>query len=349
MTKKYGGYTAAELREFIAASEQTGRPFDYFARADNATSANVIRDLLDALSEPTEATQAGAVPAPSGLTGLSDFLRRYAVYHELGIAGRAPEVVEHVKQLRAWADALGSDLKAAEQAPVADAARAEADVRIPMEIAIDARRMRTLRHLLDEMDDMGNGFPGEVHAAFQDGGVKTCAALDAVATAADLIHGVVPTQQPAHASEAGEAVALSRHSRAMLLNVLWHHQGGSSTVGQPLRAMLGIGQHDYLTDEQVSEAKWIDGLLATRVPQVPTDDARECLLDVVSHHDNIVAGFAAQRLAAEEANDHDTALYWKREISVAHRMREQAERALATTAQQAVTLTNDARDEGGRK
>lgn len=55
---------------------------------------------------------------------------------------------------------------------------------------------------------------------------------------------------------------MSRESRAMLLNVLWHHQGGSSPVGQPLRKLLGIEQHDHLTAEQLSEAKWIDALLA---------------------------------------------------------------------------------------
>lgn len=60
-----------------------------------------------------------------------------------------------------------------------------------------------------------------------------------------------------------EVMDLSRHSRAMLLNVLWHHQGGSSAVGQPIRALLGIGEHDQLTDEQVAEAKWIDALLAS--------------------------------------------------------------------------------------
>lgn len=58
------------------------------------------------------------------------------------------------------------------------------------------------------------------------------------------------------------AAEMSRESRAMLLNVLWHHQGGSSPVGQPLRKLLGIEQHDYLTVEQLSEAKWIDKLLA---------------------------------------------------------------------------------------
>lgn len=58
-----------------------------------------------------------------------------------------------------------------------------------------------------------------------------------------------------------EQSAMSRHTRAMLLNVIWHHQGGGSRVGQPLRAMLGIGQHDRLSDEQLAEAKWIEGLL----------------------------------------------------------------------------------------
>ncbi|MBR8188576.1 hypothetical protein KDW82_05815 [Burkholderia vietnamiensis] len=51
--------------------------------------------------------------------------------------------------------------------------------------ANDARRMRTLCRLLDAMDDMGNGFPGEVHAAFQEGGERTRAALDAAALPED--------------------------------------------------------------------------------------------------------------------------------------------------------------------
>jgi len=55
---------------------------------------------------------------------------------------------------------------------------------------------------------------------------------------------------------------MSRHSKAMLCNVLWHHQGGSSPVGQPIREILGLGQHDGMTDEQLSEAKWIDRLIA---------------------------------------------------------------------------------------
>ena len=44
-------------------------------------------------------------------------------------------------------------------------------------------------------------------------------------------------------------------SRAALLWVLWHHQGGSSPVGQPIRFALGMGQHERLSDAQLSEAR----------------------------------------------------------------------------------------------
>lgn len=63
----------------------------------------------------------------------------------------------------------------------------------------------------------------------------------------------------------------------------------------------------------------------------------ECLTDVVSHHPNIVAGFAAQRLAAEAAKDNDTFAYWNHEINVADSMKSQAERALASIPQPGAT------------
>ena len=44
-------------------------------------------------------------------------------------------------------------------------------------------------------------------------------------------------------------------ARAALLWVLWHHQGGSSPVGQPIRFALGMGQHDRLNEHQLAEAK----------------------------------------------------------------------------------------------
>jgi hypothetical protein len=44
-------------------------------------------------------------------------------------------------------------------------------------------------------------------------------------------------------------------ARAALLWVLWHHQGGSSPIGQPIRYALGMGAHEHLNSYQVSEAK----------------------------------------------------------------------------------------------
>jgi len=44
-------------------------------------------------------------------------------------------------------------------------------------------------------------------------------------------------------------------ARSALLWVLWHHQGGSSDVGQPIRFALGMGQHEHLSDHQIREAK----------------------------------------------------------------------------------------------
>lgn len=42
---------------------------------------------------------------------------------------------------------------------------------------------------------------------------------------------------------------------ALLLWALYHHQGGSSEVGQPIRRALGIGQYDPLTPSQIEMAK----------------------------------------------------------------------------------------------
>lgn len=54
---------------------------------------------------------------------------------------------------------------------------------------------------------------------------------------------------------AAENVDRQTKERDALLWVLWHHQGGSSPVGQPIRRALGIGQFDHLTLTQVLRAK----------------------------------------------------------------------------------------------
>jgi hypothetical protein len=42
---------------------------------------------------------------------------------------------------------------------------------------------------------------------------------------------------------------------APLLWVLWHHQGGKSNVGQPIRKYLGMGQFERMSDKQIEVAK----------------------------------------------------------------------------------------------
>ncbi len=57
-------------------------------------------------------------------------------------------------------------------------------------------------------------------------------------------------------------------ARAALLWVLWHHQGGSSTRGQPIRFALGMGQHERLNEWQIAEAKrWAALPAAPKGPQ----------------------------------------------------------------------------------
>lgn len=43
--------------------------------------------------------------------------------------------------------------------------------------------------------------------------------------------------------------------RDLLLLILYHHQGGSSEIGQPIRRALGIGKHDRLTTAQIEAAR----------------------------------------------------------------------------------------------
>jgi hypothetical protein len=60
--------------------------------------------------------------------------------------------------------------------------------------------------------------------------------------------------------------SMSRDVRAALMFALWHHQGGSSPVGQPIRALFGIGQHERLSDHALSEAKRVQAALAAPTP-----------------------------------------------------------------------------------
>ena len=65
-----------------------------------------------------------------------------------------------------------------------------------------------------------------------------------------------PAAQPAPVQEPVEmSPEFTDTARAALLWVLWHHQGGSSPVGQPIRFALGMGAHERLSAKNIAEAK----------------------------------------------------------------------------------------------
>ncbi|KVD80774.1 hypothetical protein WS62_25985 [Burkholderia sp. ABCPW 14] len=75
---------------------------------------NGLREDLESLQPKLQAALAAPARQPNSL---SEFLRNHAIYHESGIAAKDPEVVEHVKQLRAWADALDAMPQTVTQQP----------------------------------------------------------------------------------------------------------------------------------------------------------------------------------------------------------------------------------------
>jgi hypothetical protein len=83
----------------------------------------------------------------------------------------------------------------------------------------------------------------------------------------------------------------------------------------------------------ISVAKFVEAFGAAPPAQTAlTDDARECLLDVVSHHHDFRTACIEIKAANETTRSDE--LYWQKQIDVLDRMKGQAERAL-TAAQSA--------------
>lgn len=59
---------------------------------------------------------------------------------------------------------------------------------------------------------------------------------------------------------------MNEHTRTALLYALWHHQGGHSPEGQALRKLLGMGQFDRLSSDQVRQVQELDSFLNGEAP-----------------------------------------------------------------------------------
>ena len=150
-----------------------------------------------------------------------------------------------------------------------------------------------------ERTALGDGFYGNALRVAKDlSGItpKDCSVLDRYATGAQtgtdhvhlqwlaqwLYHKYKRTEAPQPAKPAEqEPVEVSPEftdtARAALLWVLWHHQGGSSPVGQPIRFALGMGAHDHLNEREIAEAKRWAALTRSTTAEfhAPQPDARE--------------------------------------------------------------------------
>lgn len=98
-------------------------------------------------------------------------------------------------------------------------------------------------------------------------------------------------QQPV--SGADGLPRLDENVRAALLYVLWHHQGGSSPVGQPIRRMLGIGQYDRMTPDQCDIARRVQSALSASAEPPPLLVCSETIRNAILHGNVFAGGIAA--------------------------------------------------------
>lgn len=75
-------------------------------------------------------------------------------------------------------------------------------------------------------------------------------------------------------------------ARSALLWVLWHHQGASSPVGQPIRFALGMGSFDDLTDWHIRQAKRWEAI--SKPSPVPVERGEDALTwaEEIAKHDH---------------------------------------------------------------
>lgn len=90
---------------------------------------------------------------------------------------------------------------------------------------------------------------------------------DGVTHMVRLVVGEVQAQPEA------SAPSMSPLVRDLLTFALWHHQGGSSSVGQSIRALLGMRQHECMTEAQYEVARRVQRLIAQQPSAQDREDA----------------------------------------------------------------------------
>lgn len=86
----------------------------------------------------------------------------------------------------------------------------------------------------------------------------------------------------------------------LLLWALYHSQGGSSPVGQPIRRALGIGTHDHLTAEQVTEAKQYGAGFPYEVPYHTEDHTLSAHDELLKIHRILLAPGACPAISDDD-------------------------------------------------
>jgi hypothetical protein len=83
------------------------------------------------------------------------------------------------------------------------------------------------------------------------------------------------------------------------------------------------------TEQEIFDAGVAEGMRRESEARVLSDDARECLQDVVSHHHDLYTACLFVKSSNETTRSDE--LYWQKQIDVLSRMRDQAVRALAAS------------------
>ena len=193
-----------------------------FSAADMSTAAaNGFRDGLAA--QPGAAQEADMVLIPAG--SLSEMVRELA--GRIGVAKTLSDHEEHLMTL------IVDAYERVEAAPVAAAP-----------VDRDAHGLRALDNCIADLRRLL-----ELSKDY-DLDVMQMQSLETAIESMELRKVATTPAAPVEMSPQFTDMA-----RAAISWVLWHHLGGSSPVGQPLRFALGMGDHDPLPEWRIAEAK----------------------------------------------------------------------------------------------